>query len=167
MLFSVNCGSVRWRGPDREDQTARGYLDVETEIDDVAVLHDVFFAFETGEAFFAGGLAAAAGDQIIVANDLGTDKAAFDVGVDLAGCLRCLGADRDGPGTDLFFTGGQERHQPEHVVGGLDQLIDTARGQPEVFQVFVAFCRVECDELRLELGADDDDVGLFACGVLH
>ena len=31
-------------------------LDLKAEVHDIAVLHDVFFALESGEAFFAGGL---------------------------------------------------------------------------------------------------------------
>ena len=37
-------------------------LDVKPKIDDIAVLHDIFLALEAGEAFFAGGFSAAAGN---------------------------------------------------------------------------------------------------------
>src|SRR5436190_12314538 len=109
------------------ETVTRVTLHIESEIDDVAVLHNILLTFQAGKAFFAGGLTRPASNEVVVPNDLSSDKPAFDVGVDLAGGLWCFCADGNGPRTNLFFAGGQERHQAEHVICGLDQFIDAGR----------------------------------------
>src|SRR5215216_6132483 len=56
--------------------------DVEAEVDDVALLHDVVFAFEAEEALLAGGGVGAGAGEVVVGDNLGADEAALDVGVD-------------------------------------------------------------------------------------
>lgn len=55
----MSTGKQEARGQDAALQ-----LDIKPEIYDIAVLHYVVFAFETGEAFFAGGFSASAGDVV-------------------------------------------------------------------------------------------------------
>ena len=57
----------------------------EPEVDDVAVLDDVFLAFEAHFAVIAARRHRAARDQVVVADDLRADEASRDVAVDLAG----------------------------------------------------------------------------------
>ena len=80
---------------------------------DIAVLDDVFLAFEAHFAGFLGALFAVVGDEIVVADDFGADEAFFEVGVDDAGCLRGGVAFVDGPGADFFDTGGEVGLQSE------------------------------------------------------
>ena len=70
----------------------RSLLDVEQEVDDVAVFHDVFFAFAADFALGFGVGHGAEGLQVFEGDDLGTDEATLEVGVDLAGGLGGLGA---------------------------------------------------------------------------
>ena len=66
---------------------SRCLLYVETEEYDVAVLHHIFLAFAANKTFFLCRRHAAAGDQVVIGDDLGANEAAFKVGVDLSGCL--------------------------------------------------------------------------------
>jgi hypothetical protein len=64
------------------------HLDVEPEVHDIALAHDVFLALQTQLADFAGAALAAIGDVVVVGDDLGTDEAAFEVGMNHSGGLR-------------------------------------------------------------------------------
>ena len=87
-----------------------------TEVDDVAVLNDVFLAFEADFAVLLAHLHRSTVDQRVVGHDLGSDESALDVAVNLArGELRRRPA-MDRPGTTLVLTDGEERHVPEQVV---------------------------------------------------
>ena len=59
-----------------------------TKVDHIAVEDDVFLAFETKLAVLAARGERAAGEQVLVAHDFGTDETALDVGVDLSGIRR-------------------------------------------------------------------------------
>ncbi len=69
----------------------------------VAFLHDVLFAFEAEQALLARSRIGASAGEVCVADDLGADEAALDVGVDRAGGLRGARAARDRPGAHLYF----------------------------------------------------------------
>ncbi len=64
-------------------------LHVEPELDDVAVLHDVFFAFDAEFTRFAGFALRAEGDEIVEGNGFGGDEAAFEIAVDESGLTLC------------------------------------------------------------------------------
>src|SRR5215207_11243717 len=110
-----------------DDLIRRYASDVEAEVDDVALLHDVVFAFEAEEALLAGGGVGAGAGEVVVGDDLGADEAALDVGVDGAGGLRGARAAGDGPGAHLLLPRRQEGHQAEQAVGALDEPVDAAR----------------------------------------
>ncbi len=61
---------------------------------DVAVLNDVFGAFEAHLAGILGALLAAAGDEIGVGDGFGADEAFLEIAVDDPRGLRRLGAAR-------------------------------------------------------------------------
>ena len=67
-----------------------GDLDVEAEVHDVAVLHDVLFAFDREFAGVADSRLSAESHIVIILDDFGADKAFFEVGVDDAGTFRSL-----------------------------------------------------------------------------
>ena len=66
--------------------------DVEEEVHDVAVLHDVLLALDADLAHVAARLFGAQRHVVVVLDDLGADEAAFEVGVDYTGTLRSLPA---------------------------------------------------------------------------
>src|SRR5688572_1309059 len=79
-------------------QDGRGGLCAVEDFDDVAVLDAVGLAFGAEEAAFAGFGLGAAGDKVVVADDLGADELAGEVAVDGAGGVDGAAAGRDGPG---------------------------------------------------------------------
>ena len=64
--------------------------DVEAEQNNIAVLHHILLALGTDKALFTGSGQRAELDEVLVVDDLGTDEAELEVGVDLAGSLRRL-----------------------------------------------------------------------------
>ena len=91
-------------------------LDVEQELNDVAVPHDIFLAFGALQAgSLDGGIIKVAAGQIVIPNDLGPDKAALKVGMDLAGSLRGLGALFDRPGTAFLLPSVKKLMSPSSV----------------------------------------------------
>src|SRR5262245_29566472 len=86
---------------------------VESKMHDVAVRDHVFLAFEAPFARIFRALFAVVGDEVIVADDLGTNESLFEVGVNDPGGLRRLGADRDRPRTRLLGAGSEVGMQLE------------------------------------------------------
>ena len=86
---------------------------VEKEVDNVAVLHDILLTLRTDQPLGLGIGHGTAILQILKGNHLGADKAALKVGVDFTGGLRGLGALFDGPGAALILAVGQERDKAQ------------------------------------------------------
>ena len=82
-------------------------LDVEAELNDVAVFDDVFFAFDAELAGFFGFHLGSQFDEVVVVDDFGCDKAALKVSMNDAGSLRCFRAFADGPGTGFLLARGE------------------------------------------------------------
>ena len=97
-------------------------LYIEFEFDDVAILHDISFAFGAEEAGFFDGFFGAELFEVVVFTDVGGDETSLEVSMDSAGGFGGGGAFFDGPGAALFLAGGEEGLEAESVVGGLDEL---------------------------------------------
>src|SRR5258708_20163351 len=69
---------------------------------------------------------------------------------------------RDRPGARFFFTRRQKRHQTQHAISALDQLIDAAALDAERLKIFSSFRRREIDQVGFELRADDHAFSSFA-----
>ena len=105
----------------------RGQSNVEQELNDVAVLNDVFLALGALQTLgLDGGVVEVVGFEVAVADDAGADEAALEVAVDLTGGLRSLGALADGPSAALLLAVGQEGDQAQQVVAGGDEVVQTA-----------------------------------------
>src|SRR6185436_12860349 len=100
-----------------------GSLDVEAEVDHVAVAHDVLLALQAQLARFLRALLAAVRDEIIVRRHLRADEAALEVGMDDARRLRRGGAARDGPRAYLLRTRREIGVQAEKRVCGADHAV--------------------------------------------
>ena len=140
-------------------------LDVEQEVDDVAVLHDILLALGANLALGLGGGHGADVLQILKGDDLGPDEAPLEVGVDLAGGLGSLGAPLDGPGAALVGAGGQEGHQTQQCIAGLDQTIQAGLGDAQLLHehgLLVGI--VQFGNVGLQLGADGQALGAFGIG---
>jgi hypothetical protein len=90
-------------------------LDVEQEVQHVAVLDDVFLAFGAHLAGFLGAGLALVGDEVVEGDGLGADEALLEIGVDHAGGLRRGVALVDGPGAHFLDPGGEVGLQAEQV----------------------------------------------------
>ena len=77
---------MRWRAPQgflRDvGAWAPGRLDVEAEVHDVAILHDIFLALDVEQAGIAHGGFGAQTDVVVVLDDLGADEAFLNVSMD-------------------------------------------------------------------------------------
>ena len=99
-------------------------LKIEANVQYVAVLHDVFFAFQTQLAFGFSLHHTAKCHQIIVGNDLGADETLLQVRMDLTGGLRRGGAAVNCPGTALISAGGEEGLQAQQIVRETDHAVE-------------------------------------------
>lgn len=97
-------------------------LDVEFKFDDVAVLHDIGFAFSTELAGGLYGLLGAELFEVVKIANAGGDESAFKIGMNSAGGLRRSGTFFDGPGATFFFAGSEEGLEAECAVGCFDEL---------------------------------------------
>src|SRR5262245_13203953 len=95
----------------------------EPEVDDVAVLHEVIFAFEPHFAVIAAGRHRAARDEVIVADHFRPDESARDVAVNLARGELGRRAARYRPRAALVFADREERNIPEKIVTGTDDAV--------------------------------------------
>ena len=91
-------------------------LHVEAEDHHVAVLHDVVLALHAEPAGLARAGLAAERHVVVIADRLGLDEAALEVGVDDTCGLGGLGTDSNRPGADLLGAGGEEALQAEQLV---------------------------------------------------
>ena len=133
--------------------------DVEAELHDVAVLHDVVLALHAGLALGARLGDRAGGDEVGERDDLGLDEAALEVGVDDARGLRGLPALVDRPRARLLRAGGEVRLQAERVEADAGELVEARlvlAGRREQLRGVV---RVEVDELGLDLRVEEDGLG--------
>ena len=73
---------------------------------DVAFLHEVFFAFDGEQSALLKGSVGAVFGKIIVFADLGPDKSALDIRMDLPRRLRGFGPLGNEPSAGFFLTGG-------------------------------------------------------------
>src|SRR5262245_22571890 len=94
------------------------------EVDDVAVLHHVFLAFEAQLAAVAAGGHRAARHERVVADDFGADESARDVAVNLPGRVERARAAADRPGAAFVLANGEKRHVAEQVVAGGNHAIE-------------------------------------------
>src|SRR5512147_2149967 len=129
-------------------------LDVEAEVQHVAVLDDVVLALDAEHAGGAAARLTLVRDEVGVRHHLGADEAALEIGVDDRRRLRRLPAALDRPGAYFLRTGGEVAHEPEDGVALADHLLDAALADPVRLEKLGALGVVEPDELGLDLGGD-------------
>src|SRR5262245_4843564 len=105
-------------------------LDVEPEVDHVAFLHDVGLAFEPQLAGFFRAVLAAPRDVLVVADDLGANEAALEIGMDRAGGLRRRRVALRRPRSDFFGAGRIERLQAEQLVSRANHAVQAGLREP-------------------------------------
>jgi hypothetical protein len=126
-----------------------------TELDDVAILHDVLLALDARPTLgtslgYRTGL-----DEVVEADDLRLDEALLEVGVDDARRLRRLGTLRNGPGARLLRPGGEVGLQSERVEADAGELVEPALLLAGRLEQLGGVGGVEVDELALELRVEE------------
>src|SRR5579875_540600 len=116
----------------------RRRLDVELKEKNVAVLDHVLLALRPQQACLLNRLLTAEAEQVVGRVGLCANEAALKVGVDDAGCSRCLGSARDCPGAHLLHPGGEVRNQVQQAVSSVDQPVQPRFSQPKVGEEFAA-----------------------------
>src|SRR5690349_8017123 len=102
-------------------------LHVEAEEHHVTVRHDVLLALGARDAFLAGALPAAVGDEVRVRDRLGPNEPALEVGVNHARGDGSGIAAVDSPGANLRLAGGEVRLEPEQMITGTNEPIEPRR----------------------------------------
>src|SRR3954471_19768627 len=129
----------------------RSALDVEAELHDVAVRHDVVLALDADPA--AGlRLGHRAGlDEIRERHDLRLDEASLEVGMDDTGGLGGGGATADRPGARLLRTSSEIRLQAQRREPDARELSQTRLRLAARLEELQRVRVVELDQLGLEL----------------
>src|ERR1019366_3211207 len=78
------------------------------DVEDIAVLHEVFLAFEAELADGARGGLGAQFEQEVPVDGFGADEVLLKIGVDGPGCVLGAGVLFDGPGAALVLANGEE-----------------------------------------------------------
>lgn len=134
-----------------------GESDVEAEVHDVAVLDDVFLAFDGHLAGVAYGALAAEAYVVVVLDYFGADEAFLEVGVDDAGAAGCLAAAAECPGAHFVLAGGKECLEVQQLVGRTDQTAYAALLKADFGEEFLALLEgVEFGDVTLGGGGDDE-----------
>ena len=128
-------------------------------------MHDVFLALAAEQALCLCVGQCAAGLEIVEGNDLGADKAAFKVGMDLTGGLRGLRALFDGPCAALVRACRQERDEAQQLVAALDQPVKAGLLQSQRFHEHGLLVRVvKLGNVGLKLCADGQNLAALLRG---
>src|SRR5579862_6645799 len=125
-----------------------------TNVHDVAVLHDVVFAFEAEGAFGAGVGFGASFEKLVPANGFGADEMFFEIGVDRPGSFLRTGIGGDLPGAAFVFSGGEKRDDAEQAVRRAYEARETAFFQPVTGKKFGSVSIAHLRELGFDFAAN-------------
>ena len=125
-------------------------LDREPHVEDVAFADDVVLALHADLAVRLRGLHRPRRDQLVVADDLGADEPALQVGVDHAGCLRRRGAAPNLPRARFVFTGGEERDEVDRPIARRDHLLQAGLLHAELLEQRPGLIGVHLGRLRFD-----------------
>src|SRR5256885_16711488 len=107
-------------------------LDVEAEVDHVAVAHDVILALEAELARFLRTLLATVRHEVIVRRNFGADETALKIAVDHAGGLWRRGAGGNRPSAHFLRPGGEIGLQAKKLVGSAGDAVQARLGPAPV-----------------------------------
>src|SRR5262245_26750709 len=109
-------------------------LRIEAEVHHVAFAHDIIPAFQPHLARFLGPEFAIVSDEVLIGDGLGADEPLFEVSVYHPRRLRGSPALVDGPGARLLRSDGEESHETQEVVAGVDQPGQAGLVQTDIVQ---------------------------------
>ncbi len=120
----------------------------------IAVLHDVFFSFDTELSGVARACFPIEFDEIFCRDDLGANKRFFKIRVNDSGRLRSFCSALDGPGASLFFSGREVGNEVQRLVTFRDESIETGLFDPELSKKELLFFRGHIDKFTFDLDGD-------------
>src|SRR5437868_6846820 len=100
---------------------------------DIAICHDVFFAFNAEPTLVAGLRVAAGLKQFVPLDDFGAYEAFFEVGMNDSRSLRRFGAGNNCPSFDLDWACCEESYEIEEFVSGAGQAIESGFRNSKLF----------------------------------
>src|SRR5713226_4008272 len=103
-----------------------------TEINHVAVLHDVLLALEPDLRVLAARGERAPPKQRIAPHDLGANEAALNVAVNFPGRQLRVSAAGDGPRAIFILADGEKRDITQQIVAGANHAVEPGFGKAEV-----------------------------------
>ena len=132
---------------------------------DVAILHHIFLTFNTHLTCLADSSLRAILDIVVVLDDLSTDKALLEIGMDDTGTLRSLPAFFISPGLHLHLTSGDERLKVQQGLGLLDQTVYTTLFQTQFLEEhLLVFVALKLCDILFCLGSDNHRLCTFFFG---
>ena len=133
----------------------------------VAVLDDVFLAFQAQLARIAcAGLALERG-VIGISDGLGADEALLEIRVDHAGGAGSLGALGDRPGAGFLRADGEVGDEAEQLVAGADHAVEAGLFKADGFEIVRLLAGRQNGDLALDLGRDDNGFRTLFLGPLE
>lgn len=124
--------------------------DVESELEDVAVVNDVGFAFEAESSGVFGALKAAGGCEVVVGGGFCADEAAGDVGMDFFGGGDGVVAAAYGPSAAFVVADGEKDDEAEAVPSEAKDAVAGGFGDAEAGHEFGAFGVVQSGDFHFE-----------------
>src|SRR6266699_3981848 len=96
------------------------FPNVEAKMGDIAIMHHIIFTLKPQQALLCGSSKRATGHEVLKLRDLGTNKATFDIRVNLARRFWSLGSTCDRPGSYLILSCRQESDQIQQAITNLN-----------------------------------------------
>lgn len=134
--------------------------DPRTDMHHLAILGDVVLTLESHDPLIPTSGQGLEPNQVIPGNNLGTNKAPLEIGMDRPGGNFRRRALPDRPGPDFVFTNREERDQTEERVAGPDDPVEAGLGKTYIGQEFDLLVTLETRDLGLDRGADHERRGL-------
>ena len=134
-------------------------LDVEAEVDHIAVLHRIVLTLKTPLAGVLGPLLAAVGHKVFEANDLGPNEAALKIGMDTPAAASGAVAGLRTVQARTSFSPAVKKVSKSQAVAAADHAIQPRLLEPQIseerFRIFV----IKLRDLGFQLGAEGDNHG--------
>ena len=129
---------------------------------DVAILHHIVLALDTHLACLANSSLRTILDIVVIFDNLSTDEALFEVGVDNTSTLRSLPAFLIRPGLHLHLTSSDESLEVQQGISLLDEAVHTTLLQSQFFEEHqLVLVAVEFSNILFRLSSYDHSLSAF------
>src|SRR5260370_13983853 len=126
---------------------------------DIGVFNAVLFSFQAEKSLFADTRVAAMVHQVLPVNHFGADELLLQIGMNGSAGTRCGAMNWNGPGAHFRFSGSEERHETQHLVGSGDQTLESGLLESIAGEILGGLFRGAFADLSLNFSADGRDSG--------